>query len=76
MNTTKTNNHSKNNAFKLSEQVKNILHEKGYSFLFNYNDYKYFKSQVKNAFNTALAIAEKFIEYHEPQENDFSCYEY
>lgn len=76
MNSTKTNNKDKNNAFKLSEQVKLILHEKGYSFLFNYNDYKLFKAQVKNAFNIALAIAEKFIAYHEPQENDFSIYEY
>lgn len=41
----------KNNAYKLSEQVKNILQEKGFSAVFNYNDFLHFKKQVKNAFN-------------------------
>ena len=71
---TRTHLNDKSNAFKLSEQVKNILHEKGLSFLFNFNDYKYFKSQISVAYNKAQAIAEKFIEYHEPTQNDFSDY--
>lgn len=71
---TRTHLNAKNNAFKLSTQVKNILHEKGVSFLFNYNDYKYFKAQISTAFNKAQVIAEMFIEYHEPTQNDFSDY--
>ena len=71
---TRTNLNDKNSAFKLSTQVKNILHEKGFSFLFNYNDYKYFKSQVNNAFNKAIAIAEMFIEYNGDNNNDFNDY--
>jgi len=76
MKTTKTHNKRKNNAFKLSEQVKKILHEKGYSFLFNYNDFAYFKKQLKTTFNKAVSIAEMFIQYHEPEKNDFSEYVY
>mgnify|MGYP003607302490 CR=1 FL=1 len=71
---TRTNLNDKNSAFKLSTQVNNILHEKGFSFLFNYNDYKYFKSQVSNAFNKAIAIAEMFIEYNGDNNNDFNDY--
>lgn len=71
---TRTHLNAKNNAFNLSTQVKNILHKKGLSFLFNYNDYKYFKSKVSTAFNKAQVIAEMFIEYHEPTKNDFSDY--
>ena len=59
---TRTNLNDKNNAFKLSAQVKNILQEKGHSRAFNYSDYEYFKKQCKNAWNKAQAIAEKFIE--------------
>jgi hypothetical protein len=64
----------KNNAYKLSDQVKNILHEKGLSAVFNYNDYLYFKKQVKNAFNKAQAIAELFIEENINQNSDFNEY--
>lgn len=71
---TQTNNSRKSNAFKLSEQVKKILHEKGLSFLFTYQDYIYFKSQVNSTFNKAQEIANLFIQYHEPTENDFSEY--
>ena len=56
----KSNSH-KNTSFKLSEQVIKILNEKGFSFLFNYSDYKYYKAQAKKAFNKAQAIAEQFI---------------
>lgn len=52
----------KNTSFKLSEQVKETLSAKGYSAVFNYQDFKYYKSQVKKAFNKAQAIAELFIQ--------------
>ena len=55
-------NSHKNTSFKLSEQVKAKLMELGYSSIFNYQDYKYYKSQIKNAFNKAQAIAELFIQ--------------
>lgn len=67
-------NSHKNTSFKLSEQVKETLHAKGFSFLFNYNDYKYYKSQVKKAFNKAQAIAELFIQENNTNESDFSEY--
>lgn len=67
-------NSHKNTAFKLSEQVKATLHEKGFSFLFNYDDYKYYKAQAKKAFNKAQAIAELFIQDNNTNESDFSEY--
>lgn len=67
-------NSHKNTSFKLSEQVKETLHAKGFSFLFNYNDYKYYKSQVKKAFNKAQAIADLFIQENNTNESDFSEY--
>lgn len=57
----KSNSH-KSTSFKLSEQVKEKLHAKGYSKIFNYEDYKYYKSQVKKAYDKAQAIAELFIQ--------------
>lgn len=55
-------NSRKNTSFKLSEQVKDTLHARGYSKIFNYQDYKHYKAQVKKAFNKAQAIAELFIQ--------------
>jgi hypothetical protein len=66
-------NSHKNTAFKLSEQVKATLHEKGFSFLFNYDDFKYYKAQAKQAFNKAQAITELFIQDNQT-ESDFSEY--
>lgn len=60
---------------KTSLQVQEILSKNGYSHLFNYNDYKYFKSQCKNEFNKSLAIAQKFIEYNGCQ-SDYEEYIY
>jgi len=60
---------------KTSVQVKEILSKNGYSHLFNYNDYKYFKSQCKAEFNKAVAIAEKFIEYYDSA-SDYDQYIY
>ncbi|SFU49073.1 hypothetical protein SAMN05216480_10541 [Pustulibacterium marinum] len=67
-------NTAKSNPFQLSTQVKNILQEKGFSSLFNWNDYNYFKTKVK-AFHKAQAIAEKFIEENQAQnESDLAEY--
>lgn len=71
---TRTKLNAKNSAFKLSEQVKNILHQKGFSFLFNYNDYKYFKKQVNASFDKANAIVNLFLEYHGENNSDFNDY--
>ena len=73
--TPKLSNSHKNTAFKLSEQVKATLHAKGFSFLFNYSDYIYYKSQAKKAFNKAQAITEMFIQENNSN-SDFSEYVY
>lgn len=72
---TQANNESKSNSFKISEQVKRILHSRGLSKVFNYQDYDHFKELCKSAFNKAQAIADKFIEEHQ-SESDFSEYQY
>jgi len=64
---------SKNTSFKLSNQVKTILHEKGFSFLFNYQEYERYKRQCKNAFNKAYSIADKFLSNAEAK-SDYSQY--
>lgn len=65
---------SKNNAFKLSTQVKSILHERGLSKVFNYTDYEHFKKQCTNAWNKAQAIAELFIQDNQNTNSDFNDY--
>lgn len=72
--TPSTTNRHKFTPFKLSDQVKLILHEKGFSFLFNWSDYLYFKEQTKTAFNKAYTIAELFINENNEAKNDFSDY--
>jgi len=67
-------NENKSNPFLLSNQVKTILQQKGYSSVFNFSDYKFFKSKCKKAFNKAVAIADKFIEEANPNQNDFLNY--
>jgi hypothetical protein len=71
---TRQNNSNKSNPFKLSEQVKSILHAKGFTSIFNYSDYSYFKEQCAEAFNKALAIAELFINEATPNQNDLNDY--
>jgi hypothetical protein len=73
MTPTQFNSH-KTTSFKLSEQVKETLHAKGYSSLFNFQDYKYYKTQVKKAFNKAQAITDLFIQDNNTNESDFSQY--
>lgn len=67
-------NLSSNKNSLLSEQVKQILNEKGFSFSFNWRDYQYFKAKAKNAFNKAVAIAEMFIEENGTDNGDFNQY--
>ncbi|MFY0481463.1 hypothetical protein ACI6PS_02560 [Flavobacterium sp. PLA-1-15] len=66
--------YSKGNAYKLSDQVKTLLHEKGLSAVFNYEDFKYFKGKAKTAFNKAQAITELFIEENINVNSDFDEY--
>jgi hypothetical protein len=68
-----TNLRAKNTSNFLSQQVKQILNSKGYSFLFNWNDYTFFKNQAKNAFNKAHVIADLFISESETN-SDFNEY--
>lgn len=72
--TTQQNNTGKFNPFLLSEQVKSILTHKGFSSVFNYSDYSFFKKECKAAFNQALAIADRFIQDAEPNQNDLNDY--
>lgn len=67
-------NEGKNTSFKLSDQVKTYLFEKGYSAIFNYSDYLYYKRQVKEAFNKAQAIADLFISENNTTESDYNGY--
>jgi hypothetical protein len=64
----------KHTTIKLSEQVKNVLQEKGFSSLFNYSDYIFYKAQVKRAFNKAQAITELFIQDNSTSKSDFNGY--
>ncbi len=59
--------------FKLSTRVKKILFEKGFSFLFNWQDYKIFKKECENDFNPAYSIVYKFLQQAE-RESDFKDY--
>ncbi len=68
--------YAKTTSFKLSDQVKAILQEKGFSKIFNYSDYDYFKAQVKYAFNKAQAIADLFLQDHNSTPSDFNDYVY
>jgi citrate lyase synthetase len=72
--TTITSNTSKSNNFTLSTQVQNILHQKGFSHLFNYSDFQYFKKQAKDEFNKAEAIAQLFIEENRTEISNFQEY--
>jgi hypothetical protein len=51
----------KSTSFKLSDQVKELLSNMGFSFAFNWADFKDYKKQCINAFNVAYAIAECFV---------------
>ena len=60
----------------LSEKVKEILFRKGYSHIFNWNDYEEFKHSIKDAIFQAEAIANLFIEWNSHEVSDFADYEF
>jgi hypothetical protein len=66
----------KNTTLSLKQRVKKILYLKGYSYLFNSTDFKYYVPIYKNEFNPALEIAKKFIEDNPYQVSDFNNYIY
>lgn len=70
-NTIKT---AKNTTLQLDIQVKEILHEKGQSKIFNETDYNYFKRKVKTAFNKAQAITDLFIQDNSNVTSDYHDY--
>lgn len=63
------------NPFTISEKVKRILFKRGYSHIFNYPDYKYFKSLASGTPAPELAnyIADLFIE-NTSEKSDFESY--
>lgn len=73
--TTQANNSNKNTSFKISDQVKRILHNRGLSKFFNFTEYELFKERAKaqNSFNIVQAIADLFIEEHQ-HESDLNEY--
>lgn len=64
----------KNTSFKLSDQVKQILHTKGLSKIFNYSDFEYFKNNIGNAFDKANIIADLFIIENQTITSDYQDY--
>ena len=61
---------------KLSDRVYQILKEKGFTKLFNWNDYKFFKNESENQPNRAQWIAEQFISWNSHELSDFADYEF
>ncbi len=68
-----TTNHCKNTI--LSNKVQHILYKKGYSFLFDWEDYHRYKKLTKNAIFPAHEIAEMFIK-ESYQLSDYAEYEF
>lgn len=66
----------KNTTLSLKQRVKKILYLKGYSHLFNKQDFKYYVSRFKDEFNPALEIAKQFIKENPDQVSDFNQYIY
>lgn len=64
------------NLQKLSDKVYQILANRGFSKLFNWEDYRYFKKQSQDKQNPAEYIAEQFIFWNTHEESDFADYEF
>ena len=60
---------------KLSDKVYHELQSQGFSKLFNWEDYQYFKKQSLNKFNQVEAIVSLFI-FYASDESDFADYEF
>lgn len=69
-----TSNSHKIKVNLLSYQVRQLLNEKGFSFLWNWNDYYHFRTEAKKAFDKAQAIAEMFIQENVNSNSDFNEY--
>jgi len=61
---------------KLSDKVFEILKNRGFSKLFNYVDYRYFKKESENQTHKAEWIAEQFIFWNSHELSDFADYEF
>lgn len=60
----------------LSDAVYQILAERGFSKLFNFEDYGYFKKESERHPNRAAYIVEQFIFWNSHEESDFADYEF
>jgi hypothetical protein len=60
----------------LSDKVYQILMEQGFTKLFNWNDYKFFKRESESKPNRAQYIAEQFISWNSHELSDFADYEF
>ena len=60
---------------KLSTKVQQILFSRGYSHIFNWEDYKTYKQLTKGAIFQASDIAERFIS-ESCEISDFADYEF
>lgn len=60
----------------LSDTVYQILKEKGFSKLFNWSDYLFFKKESVDKINRAQWIAEQFISWNSHELSDFADYEF
>lgn len=63
------------NLQKLSDKVYTELQKRGFSKLFNWQDYRYFKSLCSKKFNKVEAITELFI-FYSCDLSDFAEYEF
>ncbi len=60
----------------LSDTVYQILKEKGFSKLFNINDFLFFEKESFFKQNPAQWIAEQFISWNSHELSDFADYEF
>lgn len=61
---------------KLSDKVYQILKDKGFTKLFNWTDYQFFKKESANQANPAQWIADQFISWNSHELSDFADYEF
>lgn len=61
---------------KLSDKVYQILEAKGFSKLFNWEDYRFFKKESAGKQNREEFIAEQFILWNSHELSDFADYEF
>jgi hypothetical protein len=61
---------------KLSDKVYQILSEKGFSKLFSWDEYVYFRKETAGQPEQAKKIAELFIFWNSHEVSDFADYEF